>query len=118
MMAYKIILFVLALNLAATILNNYSPLGYSMVSDVPENKFNPNQYDIGSESVLYKLPVVGDIVKGFYWFKNMIGWVFDGFPQLLSNIGIPTEIVNSIRVLIGAVFVVAFIQIITGRQVE
>ena len=114
MYAYRILMFLLILNLSAMLAN-------SVVTtwQMPTRELSS---DISWEALKSWSPInlfiVGDIFTGFVNFVKLIAWVAAGFPIMLANLGVPSEVSIILTTLYGVVMMVALVQFISGRGVE
>ena len=114
MYAWRILLFMITLNLAAMIANTVFTVYQVPYREVPSTL---NWEQLKSWTPL-NIFTIGDIFTGFVNFVSLIAWVAAGFPITLANLGLPNAITVPLTALYGIAMFVALIQFITGRQVE
>jgi len=117
MYAWKIVAFILMLNVAIGIVNATGVFKYTVAYNVEEGKVGYK--DIVSRwnpVTLANIPIVGDIVSGLYFLYEKVGWVIDGFPALLSQLGTPAPIVWGLRIVFYFIVALSIIEFISGRR--
>jgi len=117
MLVWKILIFVLCLNIIAMMVANTFP---QILYSIPANAtvVDVNELVRSWNPVLGSIPLIGDIVTATYVFFNTFRQVIWGFPDLLESIGVDSSITWGLRVLFSAVLVITFIQLISGRYIE
>jgi len=117
MLVYKIIMFILCLNITAMMIpESFPQLKYSIPA-------NATAVDVDSmvsnwNPVIGSIPLIGDIVTATYTFFNVFRSLVWGFPDLLEQIGVASTVVWGLRVIFSAVLTITFIQLISGRILE
>ena len=117
MIVWKILMFILCLNITCMVINNTFPmLAYTVSTNT--TIYDVNQLVTSWNPVITSIPLIGDIVTGTLVFFNLFKSVIWGFTDLLEQVGVDTSIVWGIRVLFSVVLCMTFIQLISGRPVE
>lgn len=132
---FKILLFILCLNLATGLVIALGLPGTEYVqaqnptANPEEYEKNFNSTEIGQSwgaTPFYGIPVIGDIFAGFQFLFTHIHFLIDGFPQFLNWIsdtyivdvqarGAFALIANTVRAIYAVLMSIWFIEYIGGR---
>jgi len=58
-----------------------------------------------------------NLISGFAFIVDLLGWVFTGFPRFLMQVGVPAIVYGPIAALFLLVWAVFMFEILTGRQI-
>lgn len=131
--AFEILLFFICLNLSCYVLHEMDALPETIEAmETPESINQQFYYSIGTSlaiiaggtiaglvvSAVIQGAAIALVVAALSWLVPILNWIFFGFSNMLSLMGIPAPIWAIVQVLIGVVWVWFLIGIVAQRYME
>lgn len=133
---WEILLFIFLLNLSVGLIISLSLPGTAYVNPTNptnaseyEKHFNASEIEQWGSTPFSGIPLIGDIFAGFQFFVRNIGFLFDGFPTLLtwlkdsyitdSSGALAFDVIaNTLRAIYALLIATFLIEFISGRYIS
>ena len=117
MYAWKVIVFVLALNITSYVIST-TFTQFQVAQQYVVNPVNVDEVVSSWNPSVVNIPVIGDMISATFIFFNVFKSLLWGFPDMLEQMGLDPAMAWGLRVMVSAILVMSFLQLIRGMHME